>query len=256
MGIVQIDINPLVCFKYLKMKKIVLTSVFMVSLFISFSQKNKSAIKSQALYFGATYSNPTRPEFDKYMSVISDSLKLTSPLLVKKVYGIHAGIVFRNNKSELEVGGSYVFGPSSKSTNSNNSVSATLSTNTFDIHFGYNQYIAGPLFIGFDLGVMSNDGKFTVTGSNAPLFEASPESHNPFKGYVFFARPKAGFFFPFKKDEGSGFKLNAFYDMSISKYDFYNKDIFQDRLKNYKGAVKSSYKGLGVQASFSFSLKG
>jgi hypothetical protein len=71
---------------------------------------------------------------------------------------------------------------------------------------------------------------------------------------VFFARPKGGFFFPFKKDALSGFKLTAFYDMSISKYDFYNKDIFQNRIKNYKGETKSSFKALGVQATIAFAL--
>ena len=231
------------------MKKIHLTALLFICSIIAFSQKKKTTIEGKALYFGVAYSKPVRTEFDKYMAVISDSLKLTNPLLVKNSYGIHAGFVSRTGKGEFEAGGSYVFGITAKSSNANNSTTATLSTNTFDIHFGYSQYIAGPLFIGFDLGVISNDGKFTTKGGNAALFEETPESNNPFKGYVFFARPKGGFFFPFKKDKLSGFKLNAFYDLSISKYDFYNKDIFPDRLKNYKGDTKSSFKGFGAQAS-------
>ena len=231
------------------MKKIFLAISLFLIVLVAFSQKKKTTIEGKAFYFGVAYAKPVRAEFDKYMAVISDSLKLTNPLLVKNSYGIHAGIIFRNGNGEFEAGGSYAFGITAKSGNANNSTTATLATNTFDIHFGYSQYIAGPLFIGFDLGVISNDGKFATKGGNAVLFEETPESHNPFKGYVFFARPKAGFFFPFKKDNLSGFKLSAFYDMSISKYDFYNKDIFPDRLKNYKGAVKSSYKGFGVQAS-------
>jgi hypothetical protein len=236
------------------MKKTFLIPLLILACTTIYAQKKKTAIEGKALYLGASYSKPIRAEFDKYMAVISDSLKLTNPLLVKNSYGIHGGVIFRNGNGEFEAGGSYSFGITAKSSNANNSTTATLSTNTFDIHFGYNQYIAGPLFIGFDLGVISNDGKFTVKGGNAALFEATPESHNPFKGYVFFARPKAGFFFPFKKDNISGFKLSALYDMSISKYDFYNKDIFPNRLKNYTGAAKSSYKGLGVQATIAFAL--
>ncbi len=236
------------------MKKIHLTALLFFCTLIAFGQKKKTTIEGKAFYFGVAYSKPVRTEFDKYMTVVSDSLKLTNPLLVKNSYGIHAGIVFRNGNGEFEAGGSYVFGITAKSSNANNSTTATLSTNTFDIHFGYSQYIAGPLFIGFDLGVISNDGKFTTKGGNAALFEETPESNNPFKGYVFFTRPKAGFFFPFKKDKLSGFKLNAFYDLSISKYDFYNKDIFPDRLKNYKGAAKSSFKGFGAQASLVLSI--
>lgn len=236
------------------MKKTFLTILLFICTIVAFSQKKKTVTAGKALYFGVAYSKPVRTEFDKYMAVISDSLKLINPLLVKSSYGIHGGIIFRNGKGEFEAGGSYSFGITAKSSNATNSTTATLATNTFDIHFGYNQYIAGPLFIGIDLGVISNDGKFTVKGSNAAIFESTPESHNPFKGYVFFARPKAGFFFPFKKDNISGFKLSALYDMSISKYDFYNKDIFPNRLKNYTGPAKSSYKGLGVQATIAFAL--
>ena len=199
------------------MKKIFLLLVFFLVCITTFCQKKKTAIEGKAFYFGVAYAKPVRAAFDKYMAVISDSLKLTNPLLVKSNYGIHAGIIFRNGNGEFEAGGSYAFGITAKSSNANNSITATLATNTFDIHFGYSQYIAGPLFIGFDLGVISNDGKFTTKGGNAALFEETPESHNPFKGYVFFARPKAGFFFPFKKDKLSGFKLNVFYDLSISK---------------------------------------
>jgi hypothetical protein len=236
------------------MKKLFVLTVLLMAYFISFSQKGKGAIEGKGLYFGLSYSKSTRTEFDKYMTVISDSLKLTNPLVAKNGYGLNLGFIIRNNKGEFEAGGSYVFGTAAKSNNSNNSTTASLSTNTFDIHFGYSVYIAGPLFIGLDLGAISNDGKITITGGNASLFEPTPESHNPFKGYVFFARPKGGFFFPFKKDKVSGFKLSAFYDMSISKYDFYNKDIFSMRLKNYKGDTKTSFKGLGIQASLVLAL--
>jgi hypothetical protein len=236
------------------MKKIHLTALLFLCSIFAFSQKKKTAIEGKALYLGVAYSIPVRAEFDKYMAVISDSLKLTNPLLIKNGYGFNLGFISRNGNGEFEAGGSYAFGITAKSSNANNSTAATLSTNTFDIHFGYSQYIAGPLFIGFDVGVISNDGKFTVTGGNAALFEPTPESHNPFKGYVFFARPKGGFFFPFKKDKLSGLKLNAVYDFSISKYDFYNKDIFANRLKNYKGDVRSSYKGLGVQVTLAFAM--
>lgn len=236
------------------MKKIYLAALLFLCSIIAFSQKKNTAIEGKAFYLGAAYSKPVRAEFDKYMAALSDSLKLTNPLLVKNSYGIHAGIIIRNGNGEFEAGGSYAFGITAKSSNTNNSTTATLSVNTFDIHFGYSQYVAGPLFIGFDLGVISNDGKFTVKGGNAALFEETPESHNPFKGYVFFLRPKAGFFFPFKKDKLSGLKLNAVYDLGITKYDFYNKDIFPERLKNYKGDTKSSFKGFGAQVTLAFAM--
>ena len=101
-------------------------------------KKNKHTVEGKALYFGFAYSKPVRAEFDKYMMIISDSLKFTNPLLVKSSYGSHAGIIFRRGNGKFEAGGSYAFGITA-----NNSTTANLATNTFDIHFGYSQYIAG-----------------------------------------------------------------------------------------------------------------
>ena len=237
------------------MKRIFLIQILLCITLVSFSQKSKNAIEAKALYFSATCSRPVRTEFDKYMNVIGDSLKLTNMLTAKNGYGIGAGFIIRTNKSEIEAGGGIVFGESIKGNNSSSNNTATLKTQTFDIHFGYSNYIAGPFFIGVDFGVISNNGKFTVSGSSTSLFESTPESNNPFKGYVFSVKPKAGFFFPFKKDKLSGFKLNAFYDAGLTKYDFYNKDIFSTRLKNYKGDTKSSFKGFGVQAGIIFDME-
>lgn len=74
------------------MKKVQLTAFLFICSIIAFSQKKKPAIEGKALYLGVAYSKPVRAEFDKYMAVISDSLKLTNPLLVKSSYDIHAGI--------------------------------------------------------------------------------------------------------------------------------------------------------------------
>jgi hypothetical protein len=61
-----------------------------------------------------------------------------------------------------------------------------------------------------------------------------PKAITRLKGIYFF-KPKGGLFFPFQKYKLSGFKLNAFYDVSINKYNFYNKDIFATRLNFFKG---------------------
>jgi acyl-homoserine lactone acylase PvdQ len=99
------------------------------------------------------------------------------------------------------------------------------------------------------LGVVSNNGKLEQVGAPTNIFEDAPSSSNPFKGYVFTLKPKAGLFFPFKGSGYSGFKLSAFYDLGLSKYQFYTNDIFNTRLKNYTGETKSSYNAFGVQAS-------
>jgi hypothetical protein len=235
------------------MKKIIPLFILMISFLMSFGQKSKkNTIEGSAFNIGVSYSNPTRTEFDKYIAVVSDSLNLTSSVIPKTSYGFSLAYTMRKGKSEFEAGGSLGFGIKTKSDDASKSNSASLSTSTIDIHFGFSNYIAGPLFIGFDLGATSNAGKFETSGTASSLFEETPESHNPFKGYIFSVRPKAGFFLPFKPGTYSGIKLNVFYDYGLSKYEFYKNDIFQKRLKNYTGATKSSLKGFGVQVALVF----
>ena len=67
-------------------------------------------------------------------------------------------------------------------------------------------------------------------------------------------KPKAGFFFAFKKGEFTGLRLNAFYDLGLTKYEFYKNYLFSTRLKDYTGETKTSYSGFGIDAVLVFSL--
>lgn len=222
----------------------------MTPFLMSFAQKSKKNTidNGVAFYIGINYSKPTRTEFEKYISVVSDTMHLTSSIIPQTTYGLNLGMTLRNGNWEFEGGGVLSSGIKTQSSNVAKSNFASLSLSTIDIHFGFSNYILGPLFIGADLGAISNGGKLQVN-ENTPVshFEDSPESLNPFKGYVFSVRPKAGFFFPFKAGKYSGIKLNAYYDYGISKYDFYNSHIFQSRLINYTGSTKSSLNGFGAQ---------
>ena len=154
------------------MKKVITLLILMIPFLISFGQKSKkNTIEGGAFNIGFSYSKPTRTEFDKYITVISDSLNLTTSIIPKVMYGLSMAYTMRKGKSEFEAGGGFGFGSKANSSNASNSNSASLSTNSIDIHFGFSNYIAGPLFIGFDLGVISISGKFEATGNSASLFE-------------------------------------------------------------------------------------
>jgi hypothetical protein len=241
--------------KMFLMKKIICLLILMPSFLISFAQKSKkNTMEGNALHIGIIYAKPTRVEFEKYFSVVGDSLHLTASIIPKNTYGLAIAYTILNDKWEFEMGGGLTSGIKERSSNTSKTNTASLSTSTIDIHFGVSKYILGPLFIGFDLGAISNAGKFEVVESSGTLFESSPENHNPFKGYAFSVRPKAGFFFPFKAGTYSGIKLNAFYDYGISKYEFYKNDLFQTRLKNYTGTTKSSFNGFGAQVVLVFGM--
>ena len=235
------------------MIKYLFSSVLLLSSLFSISQSSKK-FSGKGLIAAITYSNPDRKEFDLYTSVIGSTLNLQESIRPKNNIGIMAGVSFRNGRGEFEMGGGLQFGIRVTGSNADESVSAALSTNSFDLHMGFSSYLAGPFYLGCDIGVIANQGKMTFKGSAASFFENSPSSSNPFKGYAFAIKPKAGFFFPVTAGSYTGFKLQAFYDYSISKYEFYKNDIFDNRLKNYTGATKSATRGLGFLAGFIFSL--
>ncbi|MFT3845944.1 MAG: hypothetical protein QM725_12890 [Lacibacter sp.] len=229
------------------MKKMLLLLTACITLAGVSAQKKKN-ISGSAMYAGVSYSMPHRPGFEKYIAVVSDSLHLSSSLNTTKSIGFHAGYLGRNGNNEIEAGIALFKSFKIEETSTTNSAVSSLTGTNIDVHFGYNHY-TGPLLLGFDLGVINNSAKLNMGGiSNTNAFEASPESSNPFKGYSFFLRPKAGFFFPFKEAEGNtGIRLNAYYDLGFTKYNFYDNDLINKRLKNYTGEKKSGYNSLGVE---------
>ena len=232
------------------MKKTILPLALLLCCISMYAQKGPSG---KGLQFGLMYSMPKRTQFDTYMATISHALGIDQTLIAKNDIGFAAGLSFRSGDTEVGVGGGIMLGHKTKISNTGGSVSATLNSTTFDIHFGVNKYLAGPFFIGSDFGVISNGGKFETVGMES-LFETTSSNSNPFIGYSVMVKPKAGFFFSFKKGEFTGLRLNAFYDLGLSKYEFYKNNLFSTRLKDYTGETKTSYSGFGVDAILVFSL--
>lgn len=238
--------------KKMNMKKVLLFGLFLASTFITQAQKKSSQKKFDGKKFTlvASYSMPKRTEFDKYVKTISDSAKLKNTLNVNKAYGLHFNAGLRSRKNEIEAGVAFFKTISIKESNSNNSSFISVNNTNVDVHFGYNRYLNNIVFWGMDFVAMSNNGKITYEGTAVNYFEQTPESSNPFKGYQFVFRPKFGF--NFLLGEKICFRVNAFYDMALSKYEFYKNDIFNLRLKNYTGITKSDYKNFGVMAGIYF----
>lgn len=231
------------------MKKSLLSIVFTIVAITGFCQKHSSSIQGSSLSIGTSYVSPVRSQFDKYLNAIESTLGLTGSIKPTTNIGLNFAYVLRSGSSEIEAGAGLFTGLRKKSSNAAGTATVSCVNKNFDIHFGYNKYLGGPLFLGFDLAMFSNGGKLEEVGSPASVFESTPNSGNPFKGYAFVVRPKAGLFLPFKKDNYSGFKLTAFYDLGVTKYEFYKNDIYDIRLKGYTGETKSSYNGFGAIAS-------
>lgn len=236
-------------------KRYILAVLFFLSAFASQAQKNRKPVTGKALLINLSYNKPAWNGFDKYLGTIRSVLGLQGDFQPELTPGLGGGIVFRGAKAEFEASGAYYMGVRNEASNANKTVTAAMSTSSFDLHFGVNRYIGPSFFIGCGAGLINNGGKLDVEGAPAGVIESTPDKSNPFKGYSWSLKPAAGFFFKMgDNDNYTGIRLSAYYDLGFSKYEFYNNDIFNNRLANYTGSGKSSFANLGFQLGIVIAL--
>lgn len=221
--------------------------IFLALVSNSFAQKT-------ILGFGATYGNHTRLELDTYIKYFVNATELPE-LLIPNTYGADIYIGTKTKHTEYVFGGAY-----SKGFNSafslDKSRSIRLSQNIFDLHMGFDRYLTSWFFVGAQFTVSSFSGKNKYENSGTPipadsLMDFSDDSFNIFRGYSIGVRGESGFFIPFN-DAGAGLKLLGYYNLGLSKFDYYNS--FDRVIKSYPGTQKTKGNTIGVQLLFLFPL--
>lgn len=235
------------------MKKIVLLLVCILSLKAAFSQKGNTGFM-----FKATYAIPNRPGMDKYINVLSDSLKLPSRLQLKNGVGIGISYLKGSNKAEFEAGGDVTLGFDTKGNTGTNS--ATVKTTDIALHFGGNYLPAKFFLIGGHLVINSMSGKLKVNDApqTLPAIEQEPDTDfNIFKGYSVGLRAQAGFVLPLSgKKQGevpASIRILPFYQLGFTKYNYYNS--FDNRLKNFTGDKKTTASFAGASIALVIGIK-
>lgn len=232
------------------MKKI--NSLLIVLLFIgpiSFAQ-------GPFLGFGIIYQNHNRPQFDNYLNYFTNAVDLPE-FKVPNAYGLDLYIGSKIKHTDYMLGASYCIG-SNASKSLDKSREITFTQNIFDLHLGFDRYLTRWFFVGGQLNVSSFSGKTrykntgTATAADTSI-DFTKDSWNIFKGYSLGLRGESGFFIPFKS-QGSGLKLLGYYDLGLSKYDFYNS--FDKVLTTYPGDKKTRGNKFGIQLMFLISMSG
>ena len=230
----------------MKTKNSLLLSLLLVLVSNSFAQSTLWGV-------GAIYQNHTRPELDNFISYFLKAVELPD-FTIPNTYGADFYIGTKNKHTEYMFGGAFSMG-SNGSISADNSRVVKLSQSIFDLHMGFDRYLTSWFFVGGQFTVSSFSGKNKYKNTGTPtaadsLIDFTDDSFNIFQGYSVGIRGESGFFIPFN-DEGSGLKLLGYYDLGLSKYDFYNS--FDKVLTSYPGNKKTKGNTIGVQLLFLFS---
>ncbi|MFN8265780.1 MAG: hypothetical protein U0T11_06890 [Chitinophagaceae bacterium] len=202
--------------------------------------------------FKGIYAMPTRAGFDKYLKVLSDSVKLPSTLKNDKVFGVGISFLRGNKKAEFEAGGDIVMGVNTQGKTGTNS--ATMKTTDIALHMGGNYKPSKYFMLGAKLVLNNIKGKFDMNEAPVgplPTFDSPPDTDfNIFKGYSFGLRAQAGLMIPVSKStdnelgQNVAIRIVPFYQLGISKCNYYN--MLDNRLKNYNGDKKTASSFAGV----------
>ncbi len=224
----------------MKKKNSLLLSLLLVFVSNSFAQ-------SASVGVGVIYQNHTRPELDNYISYFLKAVDLPE-FTIPNTYGVDFYIGKKEKHTEYMFGGAYSMG-SNGSISEDNSRVVKLSQSIFDLHMGFDQYLTSWFFVGGQFTVSSFSGKNKYKNTGTPtaadsLIDFSDDSFNIFRGYSVGVRGESGFFIPVNK-EGSGIKILGYYQLGLSKFDFYNS--FDKVLKSYPGDLKTRDQSIGIQ---------
>jgi hypothetical protein len=206
------------------------------------------------LGIGAIYSNHSRKGLDNYMNYAMKELDLPQSSF-PDTYGISVGYSVKNNSSEFIFGGSYSVGKNVVESSDKSRI-VSFKQNVFNLNLGVDKYLVPWYFIGGQFLVSSFTGTFKYDNSGTPLpadsnIDFTEDSFNFLKGYSVGLRGETGFFVPVG-DNGSGLRLSGYYDLGLSKYNYY--ESFDKVLTTYTGDKKTKENTWGIVLQYQFGL--
>lgn len=211
--------------------------------------------QTRAFTVGIVYGNNSRQDLDNYIDYFTNAVGLPS-MPITNSYGVGAAFSTRTKNTEAIFGCSLAKGGFNKKLSSDKSRSLLLKQSNFNFNLGVDQYIVPWFFVGgqFLVTNFSGTAKYENTGDPIPadtLIETTGDHSNIFLGYGVGVRGESGFFIPLKK-EGSGIKILGYYDLGLSKFNFY--DSFDKVITSYSGNKKTKGNTFGVHLLFSIPL--
>ncbi|MGG9970874.1 hypothetical protein ACQ33O_03675 [Ferruginibacter sp. SUN002] len=236
------------------MRKIFLL-VFTATIAINvFAQNNSASDAGWQIETG--WQKLTRSEFNTYLGTISDTLDLASPLSASPgEFNVGISGLVAGKHVGFEAGASYGRSFGKTLQDNGHTAAGRMNLTTFNLRLGPNFILNKNFYIGTQLMVSSTDIQLDVESINSATksrFESTDES-NPFRAINFMVRFQTAFCIPTSKKINNTFKIIPFYDLSISKHNFYKAS--DNVLIGYSGKHSSSVNGYGFRLAYFFAKK-
>ncbi|MBS1638918.1 MAG: hypothetical protein JSR12_02590 [Bacteroidetes bacterium] len=232
------------------MKKYIAFVILIVLGLNSFAQKNekaKNGLNIELLSFKQSSTN-----FENYINTVSDSLGVAGMLTASPMqYGIGVSLLLNG----FELGADYSKSFSSGKANGAGTTAAKMNLTTFNVRIGPNFSLSKNLLFGCLFMLTSNEVKLDVASTTPAIsgrFKAS-DNENMFRSYFLKGRFQVIFNIPTKGNFFTAVKLIPFYDVAITKHNFY--DASDNVLKNYNNEKTSNNNALGVKLAFTLASK-
>lgn len=208
--------------------------------------------QSSGLALGGFYENITSPGHQKYLDTLSTILSLNKAIDVSGAGGMTIYYTSKSGpKNEVEAGISIL--AKNFAFQNDSGLTLEIKNRLSGLHFGINYYPTRWIVAGAQFKVTNFSGRVKYTNAaNDTLFEATPDNINFMIGYSVGLRPQAGFCIPFtptNSNKDYGMRILAFYDLGLSRYNFYDA---YDKIMPYTGNKKTFTSGYGVEITFYF----
>ena len=204
------------------------------------------------LALGGFYENITSPGHQKYLDTISTNLSLNKAIDVSGAGGMTIYYTSKSGpKNEVEAGISIL--AKNFAFQNDSGLTLVIKNRLAGLHFGINYYPTRWLVAGAQFKVSNFSGRVNYTNpANDTLFQFTPDNINFMIGYSVGIRPQVGFSIPFtptNSNKDYGMRILGFYDLGLSRYNYYDS---YDKIMPFAGNKKTFTSGYGVELTFYF----
>lgn len=233
------------------MRKILIS--ILVSCMISGAIAQSSDYDGMYLNFSLMANKPSRPDMEKYIKVLDDTLGLDPGFSGSKGLGVAISVLFRSDKTEFDLGGFATTGGYSTAM-TNLDPKPRIKCSDIELHMGMNYFPVPWILMGGHFVAVAEQNNSLKDYNSAAISSFDEDVNlNIFRGYSVGLKAIAGLNLPLNVDRTFFLRVTPYYLFGLSKYKFY--ESFDNVLTNYSGPKKTAIRDKGIMAGLVVKFK-
>ena len=194
--------------------------------------------------FSILANRPNRPDMEKYIKVLDDSLGLNPGFKASNGIGAAVSILFRTNKTEFDLGG-YASKGGYSTAMSNLDPKPRIGCSDIELHLGMNYFPVPWFLMGAHFATVAEQNNTLKDYTSAAISSFDEDVNlNIFRGYSVGVKGIAGLNIPLNSSRSGYFRITPYYYFGLSKYNYYKS--FDNVLTSYSGSKKTAIRDKGL----------